>query len=300
MKKRSLPLALLLLAALASRPAAAETPQDPDALLAAVGTPASERAVRAALDDRRFEEPAQALRLAATLRVSGGVAAADGLRRLVASRHPEVRRAALEGLAELGLRSREVVRDVRKAADDPDATVRLAVIGALGRVGDGRDVEGLLAGLSSEKGEVRSASLRALRSLSGALLTASPVRWTQWWSKVEPKGRQDLEDALHAVSEAEDEDTDLEGPRNTIASLGWIDVEAVEAAARDWMRSTRPLARLEGFRAVTALRLAGLAEVVRSESRFRRSDADEWAALDAARQLGIEALGASPTERGSG
>ena len=59
-------------------------------------------------------------------------------------------------------------------------------------------------------------------------------------------------------------------------------------------RSTRSVRRLEGFRAVTRLRLAGLADVVRSESRFRRSDADEWAALDAVRQLGIEVAPTPP------
>jgi HEAT repeat protein len=252
-----------------------------------LASPARVEDVSRLLRDPRFEAADGALLLARALATAGGYAAADGLVELLRHEAPEVRKAALRGLSEIGIRSERGTRAVREAVGSPDAGVAVAAVECLGRVGDGRDVPTFLKGLSGESGAIRTASFRAIRDLSGLWLTASPTRWTQWWTKAEARAGVELERTVQAIEALDDPEADLESLRASLRRRAWIDLPTGLAVAQSWLHSTRPSLRAEGFRLVAALRLADLASEVRAAMRFAREGEDAWAAADAARVLGI-------------
>ncbi len=249
-------------------------------------SPADPAVVDRLVTDPRCAPPATALRLVTALRAAGGYAASDGLVALLARDDEEVKVAALEALAALGLRAEKTAIAVRRAAGSSAPLVRRTAVEALGRIGDGRDVQRLLEGLAGDDADLRSACLRALRTLSGMRMPPSPVRWAQWWSKAEPRARTDFEWAAQEMVVAVEADGDLETFAAAVARSGWVDLQATRQTAIAWMRSTQSALRVQGFRLVATLRLADLADDVRMGVRFGLDEA-AWAAVDAARALGV-------------
>jgi hypothetical protein len=249
-------------------------------------SPATADVVDRLVADPRFAAPAEAQRLVGALRVAGGHAASAGLVVLLGHETDDVKATALEAIAALGLRTERTAIAVRAAATSPSKRVRGRAIEALGRVGDGRDVPRLLDGLDGEDPDERSACLRALRTLSGMRMAASPVRWSQWWSKAEPRAQAELQWAAQEMAIAAEAEGDLEAYASTLVRSGWVEILAARDTARTWMQGTETSLRVQGLRLVAALRLADLAPEVASALRFAGNE-DAWAAIDAARAIGV-------------
>lgn len=115
----------------------------------------------------------------------GGAGAVDALAELATHDAAEVRRAALEAVARLGLRTRAAERtSTEQAARDTDWGVRVTAARALGRVGTGASVPTLLLLLEDPVARVRAEAHAALESLSGCQMPGTPARWHTWWLDV--------------------------------------------------------------------------------------------------------------------
>src|SRR5262249_49657214 len=115
-----------------------------DALVARLVAPLQPDLVRAAVHHPRIADAGAAQGLATHLTAQGGAAAAAGLFDLANHVDPEVRVAALRGLATVGLRVPGAAEAARTALRDFAPEVRLAAIAALGALGGGEDVGALL------------------------------------------------------------------------------------------------------------------------------------------------------------
>jgi HEAT repeat protein len=80
----------------------------------------------------------------------------------LADKEPEMRRAAATGLAQVGKRAKKAVGPLIKSLKDDDSETRLAVIRALGTIGDSEAVKPLTALLSDKDSEMRRVSAVAL------------------------------------------------------------------------------------------------------------------------------------------
>jgi len=230
----------------------------------------------------------------AELRTQGGREAAIELGEILEEGvSAELRVAALEGLAHLGLRLEATRRAVRHATEADDLAVRVAAWRALGRLGDARDVPGLLEGLRSEEGKIRGAAFTALGTLSGRRLPASPTRCAQWWKATEPRTREALSGALDVLPDALQDPAHAASHRATIAREGWVDPGAVADAAKAWLTSPDHALRAEAFHAIAVLRLGALSEATATARRFA-DETDEEQAAFAAHALGLREGESSP------
>ena len=248
------------------------------ALLPAGAVPA--RAEDASAQVARQDDLAEAARLER----EGGHLAVLRLSALLEADTPDVRLAALDALAHVGLRSEATLKRVRLALETIDTAERKAALHALGRIGDGRDLEAFLGALRDEDADLREAALRGLRELTGRRLPVSPTRCSLWWRSSAKGMRQALRTALDTVPSGTDRQA--EAAVETLVRDGWVDLEAVSESARDWLRATDHRLRAAGFRLAAALRLADLAPDVESALPFV-STADAEAGLAAAEALGV-------------
>lgn len=222
----------------------------------------------------------------ALLKQRGGHLAVHRLRALLDVGTPEVRVAALDALAHIGLRSKAVLEGVHRGLETTDDAERKTALRALGRLGDGRDLETFLGTLRDEDPGLREAALRGLRELTGRRLPVSPTRCSLWWRSSAKGLRKSLRAALDTVSDGTDRQA--EAALVTLARDGWVDLDAVTEAARDWLRATDHRLRSAGFYLAAALRLADLAPDVESALPFVSAvDAEDGFA--AARTLGLPA-----------
>lgn len=263
-----------------------------EALSAELGDPPDfdvvRRLVRTVDDD-----PPTARAFAARLAGRGGYAAAQGLYELVRHRDREVRSAALQGVADVGLRRVDGVDFVRKALLDKDADVRANAYVALGRVGDASDLPALLEALASDDERTRAAADRALSTLTAiAFPGEDPARWPDWWreGRVLLPGR--LNSALHEI-ELGGGPVGLRDARQFVSQKAWFDVPRVEEAARGWLRSVDARRRAEGYRIAARCRLGDLADDVRRAAHDEFDPDLIFLALCSAKVLGVAVDGAS-------
>jgi hypothetical protein len=262
-------------------------------------TPATRAAVARLMERSQHGDVAEALRLVDALRRAGGHEAVGALVALAARPEPELQAKALLALSALGLRTEKSAEVARRGARSKVASVRDAGIEALGRIGDGRDVAALLEGMASGDGEVRAVSYRAIRELSGLWMKASPTRWVLWWSKAKTTAKDSARKAAREVEDAvEGEREDAETHLGLVVRNGWVDVAASRDLARTWIHSADRRLRSAGFRLAAGLRLGDLAGAVETALPFAQNGEDRFAALDAARVLGVAAAPSVSTPGG--
>jgi hypothetical protein len=255
-----------------------------DAWAASLGTPASARSLERLPALPRSLCSADAARAVAALGNAGGFEAADALRPFLEHRSASVRIAAARAVGAIGIRVRATVAELRDLATAREPEVRLAAYDALGRVGDARDVPGLLARLGAEETEVRAPALRSLRSITGVRLVGSVPRWERWWRLSSDALPRRLYEAIAAVTLGASED--VAAARATVVRYAWADMDAVEDATRGWLQSSDVRLRAEGARVTTALRLGGLADDVRSVLRYSSDPVLFAIAAEAAQAVG--------------
>jgi hypothetical protein len=236
--------------------------------------PPAASVVRIVRRDAVARDRVTALRVVGVLWHSGGRGAAVGLGMLARHADAEVRATALRGVARLGLRIGTQLDGLREATLDREGAVRDAALAAIGRVGDGDDVEGLLAWTETEDLSVRHVAFRALATLSGQRIARDPRRWRDWWADASAAGPARIEWAL---GEIERPDGDVGSARAALARHGWQRLPVVLEACRGWLRSPDPRLREEGYRLAGALRMADLADEVSSAFRYE-ADPDAWRA----------------------
>ena len=246
-------------------------------------------------------DPGAAQSLVAHLTARRGAAALAGLRTLASHKSPEVRIAALGGVATLGLRGAGAAERARDGLRDFTPEVRLAAIAALGAVGEATDVPDLIELLQDEDKETQVAAHRALCALTGLRLASDARLWSYWWKQTAKELPQRFEKALKLLADGGDE-TDLADARRLFEQSAWFDVPALEDAAREWLTSAEPRLRSEGFRLVAGARLAALADDV---ARALPGEAEPEVlpfAVECAVALGLRAAGpadpaSAPTPR---
>jgi len=237
-------------------------PESVASVLEALGSPARPRAVRRLLRTA-LQDGSPALDvLADALGRAGGHAALEAATRLARDRDPRVRLHALGALELIGLRSGTAASLVFRLALEGEGRERLAAVAALGVVGDGRDVELLLALARSSQAAERSASFAALRRLTDVSIPAIPARWTWHWRTLQRRAQLDLERDL-AKLEADPEGSTARSRRAALARQAWVDLEPVDDVLRRWARSTDPALRAHACWIIAELRLADHADEVR-------------------------------------
>jgi hypothetical protein len=235
-------------------------------------------------DEAAQVAPQDELGEVALLKTRGGHLSVARLRALLERGTPQVRLAALDALAHVGLRSAAAGRAVRLALETTDVAERKAALRALGRIGDGRDLEAFLGALRDEDAGLRTAALQGLRDLTGRRLPVSPTRCSLWWRSSAKGLRQAVRAALDAVPRATDRHADA--ARGTLSREGWVELDAVTESAREWLRATDHEIRAAGFHVAATLRIADLASDVESALPFV-SQADAAAGHAAAEVLGL-------------
>ncbi|MFM8980486.1 MAG: HEAT repeat domain-containing protein [Planctomycetia bacterium] len=278
-----------------------EQPPDPLAaqmapLLAAVEGKAREADVRALMRAPAVHMPRFELAAALRLAHAGGPYAARALRELLESPEARVRRMALDGIRQAGLRTRGTSSDDRELAralrdDDPELQ-RLAVE-ALGRVGLAEDVESLVAALESESGPMVLAAEHALAVLTGASQGSTAGRWASWWQRNrEPLTRavalalDELEEEARVVPEGEEGAQALVAQEQQAWALverdAWLLLPDVANRARSWMTQGEVAGRVRGYRLAAALRSLDLVGDLERAQRSGESDPAAAAALERA------------------
>lgn len=252
------PLLLLALLLLVCPAQAAEDHSLPEGLagmVKALGRPAAEAVVDRYTADATYHAAPAGLELVAALQQTGGRAAAEGLARLVRAGETRVRRAALDALGHLGLRTRAVAREVRRATSTLEVECKAAALRALSRVGSGVDVPLLLDALWAKEGAVRAAALDALGRLSGLRLPADRHRLDLWWSAAKAQDLPTVAPALAALEDACLKGEDPRLHRELILRVGWLDLETVEQRIATWRASSTPALRAEALLIATHYRL---------------------------------------------
>ncbi|MDF1701149.1 MAG: hypothetical protein P1V36_08325 [Planctomycetota bacterium] len=276
----------------AEKPAVATVEPTPTAWSVEFGTPARAEAVGQALEEALGDKD-RGLTLARALVASRGVEAARGLGRLLRERAPEVRIEALLGLARVGLRSDALAEAVHTRLADRFATPRerWAAVVALGAVGDGHDVPGLLALASpvNEDRDLRAAAFRALGAITRTRLPPVHARWAYWWKKYEVRAEARVARAIAAL-EAAPGSSEVVAHEAALAAYGWALPDETAAALTRWLRGGKEGLKLAACRLGTYHRVADLAEAIAAAGEGRRVGAD----LREASARGAKRLGVAP------
>lgn len=265
-------------------------------LLAAVEGKAREADVRALMRHPGMREPRFALAAALRLAHAGGPHAARALRTLAASADPGVRRVALAGIGQAGLRMRGTSSDDRelvRALRGDDVELQRLAVEALGRVGQAEDVEALVAAMESESGPVSLAAEQALARLTGVNQGGTAGRWASWWqrnhealARAVALALDALEDEARVVPESEEGAQALVAQEQQSWALverdAWLLLPEVVNRARGWMTQGEVAARVRGYRLAAVLRSVDLALELERAQRSGESDPAAAAALDRA------------------
>jgi len=273
-------------------PSAAEV--ELEALLARLTAPLQQELVQAAVRQPLVVgDGGAAQSLVAHLKARGGAVALAGLLVLATHQSPEVRIAALGGIASLGMRGAGAAECARDALRDLTPEVRLAAIAALGAVGEAGDVTDLIELLQDEDKDTQVTAHRALCALTGLRLASDARLWSYWWKQTAKDLPPRLEKAVKLLTDGGDE-ADVLDARRLLAQSAWFDLPKAEDAAREWLAVDDQRQRSEGLRLVTAARLAALVDDV---ARALRGEAEpELLALGAECELALGTRSAPPPE----
>jgi hypothetical protein len=216
-----------------------------------------------------------------------------GLLSLSAHRDPGVRSSALHAVARSGIRVSEGMDRLRAALRDEEREVVLAAYHAVGAVGDATDIAALLDGLDAKDARLRSAALRALRSLTRVRLPASAAAWEYWWDEARARLPARIDGAIARLLDGGDA-PDRDEVCRLLETSAWFDVPKVCDAVRAAIRSGDARVRTMGFRIAETARLGDVAEEVGSEFKYE-DDPDVWPlAKQAALTLGARTEGILP------
>jgi hypothetical protein len=232
--------------------------------------------------------------LATALGSRGGSACARGLRQLLAYDDTGVRQAALQAIAQNGLRVADSADLVRAARRDDDPAVRDAAYAALAVVGDATDVPSLVETLRGGDPDAVRGAYDALTGISGVHLAYREFLWRHWWKETKATFPARLKAALD-VLETGTAPGDREDARTVIRRIAWIDVRQVGDRLSQWLNSGRPELRADAFRLCADLRLGDLADDVRFAQRAEYAESVQPVALECARRLGVAASAPTTT-----
>jgi hypothetical protein len=279
--------------AVAALPAAPPAASDGaiDAWVASLGCPTPEDALGGLPAHPRSLGAADALRVVRALRDAGGVHASVALRELATHRDDAVRVAAIEAAGEIGLRSKGTTVAVRVGLSAREPGVRAASLRAIARLGDARDVPGLMATLCDEDPAVRAPALAALRGITGVRLSDCARTWDRWWILSRKVVRDRLDVALDALERAPG---DAACEVSAVARYAWVDLPGVENEMRVWLRSPDSARRAAAARVVALARLGDVACDVESVLRYTDDPALFDVAHESALALGISTTGILP------
>ncbi len=283
-------LCTIVLFALAAPSVAAE--DSVQAWVRKLGTPATVETVAAALDQADKTEDGPLL-LAKALAAARGPAAVEGLRRLMRSPYADVRTAALKSMQQVGMRSEPLVKTVYaslRGTSRKSGERRQAVL-ALGTVGDGADMETLLAlaGPNQKDARVRGHAFQAMAAISGKRMPFVHSRWSYWWGKQRTRGLESLRKALTAAEKASGTSSALAVQEAVITRLGWVDAKLTRNKLQSWLRGSRTDLQVVACKVAAALRLGDLAEDVARLSTGRGKAALRAAATRTLGRLGVAA-----------
>jgi hypothetical protein len=281
---------ILALAVLWAAAAPARATEDPvKAWTLRLGTPARAAGVQEALEATASGE-GDAVALARALAASRGVEAVNGLVALLRRRDEDVRLQALRGVAQIGLRLDRLAEALQAIVTDHDRSKqeRWSAVGALGKVGDGRDMDTLLA-LTADRNEgreLRSAAFRAMSTITGMHIPYVHARWSYWWRQKRELGARRVQKAIAALQE-DPGDAAAFSHEATLAVFGWVDVEDLVPALRAWLHGAKTRLSVPACRLVEELRLADLAPDVAQASRDLLHEELRTAAQATLRRLGV-------------
>lgn len=286
MRTTSLRLPLLLLALLASAPAAAASESSTEPAHAQrLERPAQPELTRALVASALHHGTPDPAELALKLGAAGGHAAAAGLTELLERGGRNVLVPAIEAAGRVGLRYAPLTQILRRVASEQEAEVLVAAIDALGRVGDGSDAPRLLRLAAAESPHVRAAAFRALRALAGTPIPPVAARWRWHWQTIDRRAKTDLMAAIHAV-EADPRSDDMSRHLQTIRTYGWANLPMIHETAYAWLiGADRELRRL-GCWIVGELRLADRVQLIENTHRLAPRGALREEAARALRALG--------------
>ena len=223
--------------------------------------------------------------LAVELGAVGGHAAATGVADLLKRGGRRCRLPAIRAAGRIALRSAGLANALREIARTGRSEERLAAILALGGVGDGRDVDLMVAFAASTRGEARAACFQALRRITGTARPPSAARWRQYCATALERGPLLLPGLLNRIETASaEEDTDPE--LRQIAAYAWTAPELVEESVTAWLRSPDLHVRGAAICLVAELRLADLARETRRIARHFQTGKFALAARRAEEVLG--------------
>ena len=282
----------LLLAAVLTAPAVAA--EDPVAAwVRKLGNPATAETIAVALADAKQTQDGPLL-LAQALGTARGPAAAEALGTLLKRSEAGVRREALASLVRVGLRSEALAEAVygslRGTAREPAERHEAAL--ALGTVGDGADMDTLLALASPEQEDtrLREQAFRAMVGITGKKLPYVHSRWTFWWGKQKASGLEQLSAALDGAEKASGTPA-LAAHAAVISSLGWVDAGTTRRRLETWLRGSREDLQSVACAAAAHLRLGDLARSIEALADGRGKPALRRAAQAALERLGVTAGG---------
>jgi hypothetical protein len=263
-------LVLLAAAGAPARAVESRVPTEARALAQFLGSPARPDRAWRAWEHVRSREVELAVRLADALGIAGGHGALGPLGELLRDRDPRVRLAATAAVGRVGLRSEDVaerLRDVLRWREDDEL---LGAVEALGRLGDGRDVEPLIDLMAAEDRRVGLAAYAALAQLSGRSIPPVPSRWSYWWRTARLRSQAQVRDAVTAIEEEpEGPFADLHVAR--LREAAWVELPGVRALLREWITGSNDA--LQSHAIGLALDLA-LAELGPRIERLREMERD--------------------------
>jgi hypothetical protein len=262
---------------------------DFEAALAALGPTPSADAVQSLARKALFADETPALRFAGTMSARGGYACAAGLRPLVRHRSPDVRIAALRGIARLRYRGVDEMDAIRALRDDNESAVRTAAYAALGAVGDAADVPSLLDAAESADAGVSSAAFSALRELSGVRMRFKAPLWRQWWKETEERVPAEVLTALAAIENGRD--VEALDAHAVVARGAWVRLREVQNRAAACLCSERVEQRRGGYRLVADLRLYSLAEPLAAALVWEQDAENLRVGAESAKSVGVALTG---------
>ena len=232
-------------------------------------------------------DPAADLAEIRTLRAQGGHAATSRLCELIRSRSEEVRVAALQAVASVGVRSDRTCEAVRRALDEESSPEQQeAALQALGRIGGAADVAVLIETLRGRDEVLRGVAHGALRTLTGRTTPQDYRQWYQWWRREGKTFQSVVRRALAQLPDAEGQER--ERLRGLLARDGWAEIALVEDAAREWLRAGDRTLRTHAFYLAAALRLGEVVSEIES-ALPHLSTVEGEDGLRAVRALGLSA-----------